>query len=303
MTIVFKSLSLFILGLTSIANAANKAPAAKAVPTSGWEATDGISAPESAYYDEETGYIYVSNVIGQPDQKDGKGTITKLSREGKVLESSWISGLNAPKGMRARKGVLWVSDIDAVVSINPKAGIIMSTIQVPGAKFLNDVAVDAEGIVYVSDTVGGKIYRIADGKVETFAEGADLESPNGLLIHEGKLFVASWGTGLAADWSTKTLGRIYYFDLKTKQRTAFLSKPLGNLDGLESDGKGGFYVSDWKAGKVFTVSAKGETKQILSGFKGAADIGFDPINGTLIVPRMGENIVSGFDIIQGGKQL
>jgi len=303
MKVVHTSLSLLALFLSTAAIAADKAPAGKTVPANGWEATDGISAPESAYFDDETGYIYVSNVIGQPDQKDGKGTITKLSREGKVLESAWISGLNAPKGMRSRKGMLWVSDIDAVVSINPKAGIIMSTIQVPGAKFLNDVAVDAEGTVYVSDTVGGKIFRIADGKVETFAEGAELESPNGLLIHDGKLFVASWGSGLAADWSTKTLGRIYYFDLKTKQRAPFLTKPLGNLDGLEADGKGGFYVSDWKAGKVFTVSAKGETKQIFGGFKGAADIGFDPINGTLIVPRMGENIVSGFDVSHGGKQL
>src|SRR4051794_13239524 len=84
-------------------------------PASGadlWTATQGIDAPESAYFEPVTGYIFVSNVAGKPDEKDGKGWISKLDADGTVLAEKWVSGFNAPKGLRAAGGILWVGDID-----------------------------------------------------------------------------------------------------------------------------------------------------------------------------------------------
>jgi len=217
-----------------------------------------------------------------------------LHWSGKILDVNWVTGLNAPKGMRAHKGVLWVSDIDEVVSINIKTGKILNKIKIKGAKFLNDIAITKAGIVFVSDTLNSSIYQIENNKWKLFLSGKDLESPNGLLIRGKKLIVAAWG--FTQDWSTKTLGRVYAIDLKTKVKTVITKKPLGNLDGLEIDYNGDYLVSDWVAGKVFKVTSGGKIKTLFSGFKGSADIGFLGSKKMLVVPRMAENIVTAYDL-------
>ena len=259
-----------------------------------WEVNDSLDSPESAYFDPVSNHIYISNVIGGGNKKDGEGTIQKLHWSGKILDVNWVTGLNAPKGMRAHKGVLWVSDIDEVVSINIKTGKILNKIKIKGAKFLNDIAITKAGIVFVSDTLNSSIYQIENNKWKLFLSGKDLESPNGLLIRGKKLIVAAWG--FTQDWSTKTLGRVYAIDLKTKVKTVITKKPLGNLDGLEIDYNGDYLVSDWVAGKVFKVTSGGKIKTLFSGFKGSADIGFLGSKKMLVVPRMAENIVTAYDL-------
>src|SRR4051812_44533189 len=66
-----------------------------------WTVTEGISAPESVYVDADDGFIFVSNIVGAPDQRDGNGYISKLSPDGKVIAAMWVTGFNAPKGLRS----------------------------------------------------------------------------------------------------------------------------------------------------------------------------------------------------------
>jgi len=249
-----------------------------------WNITKSIDTPESVYYDAESKSLYVSNIAGDGVKKDGKGWISNLSVDGKMISDKWIKGLNAPKGMRSYKGTLWVTDIDEVVVINIKHKKIVNKFPVKGAIFLNDIAIDPNGIVYVSDTLTSKIHKIANGKVSIFMEGNKLESPNGLLWKNGKLIVAAWG--LTTDWNTKVLGRLYSVNPKTKQIEYITKTPLGNLDGLEIDKNGDFLVSDWVAGKVFRIDKNGNSKVILVSKKGSADISYVPEHNLLIVPLM-----------------
>src|SRR5262245_49603124 len=71
---------------------------AAAAPQQVWELT-GLEAPESALPDPTGEVIYVSNVVGAPDAKDGNGYISRVSPDGKVLEQRWAVGLDAPKGL------------------------------------------------------------------------------------------------------------------------------------------------------------------------------------------------------------
>src|SRR5262249_44429895 len=71
-----------------------------------WTVSEGVDTPESAYIDADSKAIYVSMIVGQPDQKDGNGRIAKLSMDGKMVSANWVTGLNAPKGLRVYKGTL-----------------------------------------------------------------------------------------------------------------------------------------------------------------------------------------------------
>src|SRR5436309_15547095 len=81
-------------------------------PAAKWTVTEGIDAPESVYVDSESGFIFASQVTGQPGERDVTGHIVKLSPDGNVVSASWVTGLNASKGLRSYKGTLWTADID-----------------------------------------------------------------------------------------------------------------------------------------------------------------------------------------------
>ncbi len=269
---------------------------ARAVPvTAGWTATDGISAPESAYVDPGSGFIFTSQVVGMPDARDGNGRIAKLNGDGTVIAADWVTGLNAPKGLRSQEGTLWVADLDEVIGVEIATGKVTAHVKLDGSMLPNDVACGADGTVYISDTFGSKIYAVKDGKASVFAEGESLEYPNGLLVEGDRLIVGGWGKP-EADFSTKVPGRLFALDLKTKQKTLITPNPFANIDGLESDGRGGYIVSDFTAGKILHVTAGGDSILVRQFAQGTADIGFLPASKIIIVPHMNDSKVATYDV-------
>lgn len=266
-----------------------KPPTAEASPVL-WEVSEGLEAPESVYFDAGSGFLFVSQVGGGgPTAKDGDGRIAKLSTDGKVIDGEWIKELNAPKGLRSHGGRLWVSDIDRIVGIDIEKGEVAETVNIEGAEFLNDVACDADGVVYVSDMRTNKIYRHKDGEVSVFAEEAELEYPNGLLVDGDRLIVAAWGTD-------EEDGRLFSLDLKTGAKTLITEQPTGKLDGVEADGTGGYIVTDWMEGKVLHIAGDGKTKTLLKLKQGTADHALLADKNILILPRMMENNVTAYDL-------
>ena len=281
-----------------VQEAAAPAPApaaAAALPVAaGWTTTDGIKTPESVYYDPASGFIFTSQIDGAPDGRDGNGRIVKLNGDGSVVNANFVTGLNAPKGLRACDGTLWASDIGEVLAIDVATGAIKSRVAIAEAGFLNDVAC-AGATAYVSDMMGNKIWAVTNGAATIAAEGAALEFPNGLLVDGDRFIIGGWGSQPRADFSTEVPGHLFAYDMKTKQKTLLSPKPIGNIDGLERDGSGGYIVSDYLAGKLFHVSASGAVRELRQFKPGAADIGFTP-GGVVIVPHMNENQVAAYDI-------
>ncbi len=260
-----------------------------------WKATEGFSRPESAYFDPKSGFIFVSQISGPGGERDGVGWISKLDRSGKVLAAKWVDGLNAPKGIRSTGDTLWTSDLDELVGVNIPTGKISHRIKIEGAKFLNDVAASEDGTVYVSDMLGNRIHALHAGKLSVVAEGPELEFPNGLLVEGDRLIVGARGE-LTPEMQVTKPGHLFAIDLKTGKKTLITPEPLGVLDGVESDGHGGYIVSDWLNGRVFHVSKAGKPTLLAQLTKGTADLAYFPKEKLLILPRMLEDNVTAYDL-------
>ncbi|MCP4847107.1 MAG: hypothetical protein GY899_04070, partial [Verrucomicrobiaceae bacterium] len=83
---------------------------------------------------------------------------------------------------------------------------------------------------------------------------------------------------------------------KSGELNAITTDPIGNLDGVESDGADGFIVTDWIAGKVIHVNGDGNARALATFPKGAADHAYLPEKKWLLLPEMLENKIGAFDL-------
>lgn len=260
--------------------------AAAAQPTVLWQ-TSGLKTPESALPVPVEGFAYVSNVAGNPTDKDGNGFISKVSlADGKIIALEWAKGMDAPKGMALAGGKLYTADIDELVEIDPATGKIIAKYEAPGAQFLNDVAADAQGNVYVSDSSTSTIWKLSGGKLEKWIDDKALKFPNGLHVSGDKLIVAAWGAPGTSDKAASSPANLVEIDIASKAiRDLGDGTPVGNLDGIEPDGDD-YIVSDWVAGKVFRIANSGKADLLLDLDQGTADIGYVPDQKLLLIPMM-----------------
>jgi len=68
----------FLAGLTAVVFLTFAGVSVSAEPVKVWEVS-GFMGPESAIYDARRDMIYVSNVAGQPSEKNGQGFISTLT--------------------------------------------------------------------------------------------------------------------------------------------------------------------------------------------------------------------------------
>jgi sugar lactone lactonase YvrE len=249
----------------------------------------GLEQPESVVQDPATGALYVSNIVGAVMQKDGNGYIAKLKPDGTIATKSWVKGLNAPTGLALHDRTLYVADVDELIEINVASGEIAKRYPAKGAIFLNDVAVGEDGTVYVSDTPMNTIWRLKDGTFEPWFANDVLNGPNGLLVQDGKLIVASFGK-LPGEGQKQELGGLLAVDIeKQAVSTVGNNDKLGNLDGLQALQPGVYLVTDWAAGGLYRVDAKGKYDRLLKLGKGSADFVYFPDKKLALIPLMLSN--------------
>jgi sugar lactone lactonase YvrE len=264
-----------------------------AEPQQVWQAT-GLDGPESAVHDSGQGVIYVSNVNGEANAADGNGYIAKLSPSGEIQEKEWVTGLNAPKGMALHDGKLYVSDIDELVVIDTATGEIAARHKAPGATFLNDVTAHQDGRVFVSDMMQNQVWKLEGEQFEKWLEDEALENPNGLLAEPDRLVVAAWGKP-KEDFSTDVPGHLKAVDYESKEITSIgPGEPIGNLDGVESDGQGGYLVTDWFSGGLYQISPDGKAEMLMDLKQGSADHEFVEGENLAVIPMMMEGTVNAY---------
>ncbi len=247
-----------------------------------WETT-GLKTPESVLYDTKRDVIYVANINGAPAEKNGTGFISILTPDGNIKNLEWITGLNAPKGMVIYDGKLYVSDIYQLVEIDIEKGEIIKKYNAPDAVFLNDVSACKNGMIFVSDTRTAKIHVLKSGAFRVWMSGEPLETPNGLMAENGKLFIGD--------------KNIYEVDIKT-QKIKMIIEDAGGVDGLVKNNNGEFVFSNW-AGRIF-INHNGENIKLHDSTKekiNTADLDFDKKHDLVIVPTFFDNRVVAYKIV------
>ncbi len=249
-----------------------------------WQTVAELKTPESVCYDQQRNVLYVSNVAGGPSDKDNNGFISTLSPEGEILQLEWCKGLSAPKGMGVTGNFLYVADIDQVVKIDIIQQKIIQHFPIAGAKFLNDITVDKDGIVYVSDMNDKAVYRIKGSAPELLVKSELLNQPNGLYASGNSLLV-----GLR--------DKIVSINLKSREIKDYILN-TGGIDGIVPDDKGGYIISDW-LGNVQLVHPKNPRTKWLDTTAekvNAADIEYVPSLKLLLVPTFSDNRVMAYEV-------
>jgi outer membrane protein assembly factor BamB len=244
----------------------------------------GFDRPESII--RHANYIYVSNINGLPLQKNGKGYISKLDLQGRVIKKKFIVGLNAPKGLAACGRILYVTDIDVIYAFNIFTGRKIRSWKVRGAKFLNDIGLSGDGILYISDMNDSKIYRIKNGVLSIFT--TKIKNPNGVAVDfRGIIFINQVKGGKV-------------FAMKPTGGRAF-EVVKGGIDGGDGIGFDRYYrylyVSSITKGEIYKIEiTTGKFKVIYKGLTSPADISVDVEYNRILVPLMHKNAVRALNL-------
>jgi len=247
-----------------------------------WETSPGLKTPESVLYDAATGTIYVSNVDGNPSEKDKRGFIATISTAGKILNVNWVTGIDAPKGMGILKNHLFVTNIDEVVEIEIATAKIIKRYPVKGSKFLNDIATDPKtGKVYITDSGNGTVYILLNGQVNLWQQGPVFKGANGLFLADNLIYIGTDNGILQTD---------------TKSGVASLcvsNDKSGEVDGLYITSEGKFIFSDWN-GSVFIATKNSKPELLLNTSDqkiNAADFGIIASAKMILIPTFFDNKV------------
>lgn len=246
-----------------------------------WETDTIIKVPESVLWDGEKKTLFVSLIDGAPWEADGKGGVAKMSLDGTTVDQEWVTGLNCPKGMAISGNKLYVADLTDVVVINIRKASIEKRIKPEGAVQLNDVTITPKGVVYVSDSKAGTVYKIDGDKSELYLDS--LPGVNGLKYLNNELLVAA--------------GKNYIRVNEQKKITKIAELPMGG-DGVEPISVSEWLVSTW-SGMIFCVQPDGKLQTLLDtrdAKKNTADIGYDPYARIIYVPTFFAKTVAAYQL-------
>jgi hypothetical protein len=175
---------------------------------------------------------------------------------------------------------LYVADITEVVEISLATGKVLSKISVPDAVFLNDIAVNSRGEVFVSDTRTNKVHRIIDGQVETLLD--NVTASNGLKALGSNVIVAAGDTLWLVNAEREML----------KLAEGFAAP----ADGVEMIAPGEFLVTCW-AGLVYYVHSDGRLELLIDSREqkiNTADLGYDAERRIVYLPNFFQNSVTAY---------
>ena len=256
-----------------------------------WELADGLAMPESAAWDPKRGHFYVSNINPAGAAGFGEqGFISRIDTTGRVLEMQWITGLRGPTGVAVLDDHLYVVERTGVAVIDlERAEIVQRHLIESEGGFLNDIAVDSDGTLFVSDSRLGAIYRVKNGETKLWLKNGAIAGANGLVVQGDRLIATTMGSE-----------SLVFLNLETSKIESIVNlRPFGG-DGITADGAGAFLVSDFN-GLLLRVTPTGDRDVLIDtrdvGIS-LTDFAFASEHGLVVVPTLRGNSVMAFKLNQ-----
>lgn len=253
----------------------------------------GLKSPESIIVDPQTGIYYVANRDGGSNIRDNRASISKIGSDGLTINRHFIKAgrngifLHAPKGLAILGEELFVTDLDRLQRFDKESGRYLGAVDLSalGVKSLHGITQDGEGNIYVSDTLGNAIYKIAISRnyeISRVFVGPKLGQPKGLAFEEKfkRLIVAAPREGkLLAIQSNGTC------------LTLFQDRQLRYPDGVDIDRMGHLIVSSSREGVVYHLKNYSTLEKLRDHIVTPASVSFDFKNNQVLVSSLKGNIV------------
>ena len=256
---------------------------------------EGFTAPEAVRYDPDQDVYFVSNFgAGDAGDLDENGFISRMRPDGSIENLRFIAGgaagvtLHSPRGMTIVGDTLWVADADAVRGFHRLTGAPLASVDFSAQDlgFLNDVAADADGAVYVTDTGRDRIYRVRGGPVVALAD-ALLGRPNGITWDAANrrfIVVSYGGDSTIRAWTPGSDAMV-----------AVGTSSGGRFDGVEPLGGGRLLVAS-QADTSLHLFENGRGRAIIRTGGRPADIAVDTRRNRVAVPIVALNRVEIFQL-------
>ncbi len=265
-----------------------------------------FASPSAIIHDAERDVYWVSN-LNDESARSG-GFISRLDPDGALTTLNFIDGrtagvkLDAPRGLAVAGEFLFVADVTSIRRFNADSGEPSGAIDVPGAQYLSDVAVAADGSLYATD-VGGDpsmagvpetgadaVYEIAPtGEVSEVARRPDLGGPFALVADQRGLWITCTGTN-------QLLLIVPSPDGTPAADSGRLDLTIAAPRGLAALPDGTFVIAGWSDGSVYRGFRDGPFTRVISGLESPADLGYDTRRKRLLIPLLTGHSLAIFEL-------
>jgi len=238
---------------------------------------------ESIEYDSVNGRFLVSN-----------GNNVQIADNDGNAAGQFGTAPRADYGMEVMGNALFTIINNGIIrAYDLTSGEQISTITIPGTNFLNGMASNGENLVWVTDFGAKKIYEIDFSNMlspqYTQIVSNTVTTPNGICYDgdNSRLVFVNW----SGNAKIKAVSLPDYTVTTLVENTG-----LANIDGIDNDAYGNFYISSWGAPanpKITKYNNDFSLSEVITvlGLSSPADICYAQEIDTLAIPNSGNQTV------------
>ncbi|MDQ3019214.1 MAG: T9SS type A sorting domain-containing protein [Bacteroidota bacterium] len=234
------------------------------------------NSPESITYDSTSKRYLISNTASQKIvQRDINGVITDFVTVG--------GGIH---GVTVYNNKVYVCNGTRIKGYDLTNAAEIINVTITGSSFLNDLAIDNTGMMYISDFSGRRIYKLNTNTQEFWIFVPNTTStPNGVYVDaaRNRLLICCWG-GSAPVRSVNFSDSVI---------TTLVTTPYSNCDGISLDRYDNVYISTWGIQSVvkYDINFANAPVPVIGSLSNPADIYVNKETDTLAIPNAGNNTV------------